>query len=143
MNIPTVFSSELFMTKRTFERVRDAFVDDSHVARQFVFVLVNLATLRAGIFIYFALTLDAFMLELLVSFQTVKAGKVSPTGFTGDDNTAVVNLHVCLILESLDKVFTTDLTGVSVLGLALMYNSDVSLEELFVSEHLPTVTALE
>ena len=113
------------------------------MALQFAFVLVNLATLRAGIFIYFALTFDAFMHKFLVSLQTVKIGKVTPAYLTGNDNTAIVNLHVCLELAGLDKVFTTDLTGVFVLGLTLMNNSDVCLELAFMSVHLPTVTALE
>ena len=113
------------------------------MALQMVLFFVNLATLRAGIGVYFALTFDAFMHVLLVSFQAVEIGKVTPAGLTGNDNTAIVNLHVCLELAGLDKVFTTDLTSMFVLGLSLMNNSDVCLELAFMSVHLPTVTALK
>ena len=53
-----------------------------------------------------------------------------------------MNLHVNVVLVGLDKLLTTNWTRMSVLGLTLMLNSDVSPEQLFVGVHLPTVTAL-
>ena len=132
------------MTKRTFEcLVFDALMDHFYMDLHISAFLVSLATLRARKGGYVYLSLDALMHTPLVCFQTFESSIITPTNLTGDDNTTVVNLHMRLVFESLDKLFTTDLTSMSVLGLALMYNSDVSLEELFVSVLLPTVTALE
>ena len=142
MNVPTGFSSKLFMTKRTFEWcVLDALMDHSYVDLQLSFVLVNLLTLGAGIGV--DLSLDPLMEGPLVSFQTFETGKVTATDLTGDDNTAIVNLHVRLVFGSLGELLTTELTSVFVLGLTLMDNSDVSLQYLFVDVLLTAVNALE
>ena len=112
------------------------------MTRQRILVSISLATLRAGEAVYLALTLDALVHVLLVCFQTVEARKVTPTNLTGDDDTAVVNLHVNIVLVGLNKLLITDCTDVLVLGLALVFNSDVCLEERFVSKHLSTLTTL-
>ena len=102
------------MTKRTFEwGVLDALMDHSNVDLQLSFVLVNLLTLGAGIGV--DLSFDALVEGPLVSFQTFEAGKVTATDLTGDDHTAIVNLHVCLVFGSLGELLTTELTGVFVL----------------------------
>ena len=68
VNISTGFSSKLFVTKRTFEGVRDAFMDDSHVGLQFSLIRVRLVTQRAGIPILVFLSFDALVHVLLVRF---------------------------------------------------------------------------
>ena len=82
MNVPTGFSSELFMTKRTFKRrVLDALMDHSYVDLQLSVFLVHLVTLGAGIAV--DLPLDALMEGPLVTFQTFETGKVTATDLTG------------------------------------------------------------
>ena len=54
-----------------------------------------------------------------------------------------MNLHVELVEIGPHKLLFTDCTGMFVLGLTLVSNSDVSLEYLLESEHLATVTTLE
>ena len=103
-------------------------MDDSHVAPQFALLLENLATLRARICVNFTNWSNALMHKLLVFLQIVVIGKMSSTDLTGDDNTAIVNLHVCLVMTGLHEMVATDFTGVFVLGLALMNNSDMLLQ---------------
>ena len=128
MSVKTGFSPKLLVTERTFKRISDAFMDDSHVAPQFALFLENLATLRAWICVNFTNWSDALMHKLLMCFQTIVIGKMSSTDLTGDDDTTIVNLHVCLVKAGLHKLVATDVTGMFVLGLALMNNSDMLLQ---------------
>ena len=101
-------------------------MDDSHVAPQFVLFLENLATLRARICVNFTNWSDALMHNLLMCFQTIVIGKMSSTDLTGDDDTAIVNLHVGFVKTGLHKLVATDFTGVFVL--AFMYSGDMLLQ---------------
>ena len=69
-------------------------MDDFHVLHQFSLFCVSLVALRARVPIVLFLSLDALVHVFLVGFQSLEIGKVSPTNLTGDDDTAVVNLHV-------------------------------------------------
>ena len=143
VSVQTSFPSKLLVTKRTLEGVSEAFMDDSHVARQTLLVLVRIFTLRTGK-VNLPLTFDPLVHVFLVCFQTVEIGKVTPADLAGDDYSALVNTaHVELVEIGLDKLLATDLTGVFVLGLTLVCDSDVCIEVCFGSEHLATVITLE
>ena len=53
-----------------------------------------------------------------------------------------MNPHVSLVLVRFDKFFTTEVTGVLVPGLTLVYDGHVILQALFVAVGEPTVAAL-
>ena len=129
MIVQTGFPSKLLVTKRTLEGVRDAFMDDSDVPPQFAPVRKSLATVGAGKGVHLARMFDPLVNALLVCFQTAEIGKITPTDLTGDDDTALVDLHVGLVI-SLVNIFTTDFTSAFVLGLGLtlVYSFNVSLE---------------
>ena len=61
-------------------------------------------------------------------FQTIVICEMSSTDLTGDDDTTIVNLHVCLVMTGLHELVATDVTYMFVLGLALMNNSDMLLQ---------------
>ena len=128
MIVQTGFPSKLLVTKRTLEGVRDAFMDDSDVPPQFAPVRKILATVGAGKGVDLARMFDPLVNVLLVCFQTAEIGKITPTDLTGDDDTALVDLHVNLVEIGLDKLLTTDCTGVFVLGLTLVCDCDVCFE---------------
>ena len=119
-------------------------MNDSDVGLQPPLLHVSLVTERARILgIVVNLAFDSLVNVLLVCFQTVESGKVISTDLTRDDDTAIVNLQMNLVRTARSEAFTTDLTGVSVFGLALMFNGDMSIEKLFGFVNLPTLTTLE
>ena len=117
-------------------------MDDSHVARQFALVPIGLATLRTGKGVNLARWFDALVHALLVCFQTVEVGKVTPTDLTGDDDTAIVDLHVELVEIGPHELLATYCTSMFVLGLTPMFKSNVFLELWRCGIHLPTLAAL-
>ena len=104
-------------------------MNDSDVGLQPPLLHVSLVTQRARIpGVVVNLAFDSLVNVLLVCFQTVKVGKVTPTDLTGDDYTALVDFYVCLVVTGLKKTLPTYFAGVFVHGLTLVFNCDMRLE---------------
>ena len=67
------------------------------------------------------------VVNLLVVFQILQLLEGHPADITGDDQTSIMYPHVSLVLVRFDKFFTTEVTGVLVPGLTLVYDGHVIL----------------